>query len=274
MYYPKIRNTIFVTVTLFIVTVLTSAILYGINHVLQSESLTSYLLLIVNSFSFVLVTSYALNRSKIRIDELAVFNKTSIQFFGTALFLTFSIHIVGVLLSGLVFRNNEFSQNFVKSVEKSLPATADTTYFLTLFVAPFTEEFFFRGFILAGLLRNYSAKVAILTSAILFALIHINPSQMIGALLIGLFIGYVFYKTKNIFYAMAMHSFYNGLLYILPYLIYEFKLHEDKIHFEIGWYYIDLIDISGMLILFIFIPIFLKLSKRLTVNEAKSDLFS
>lgn len=47
-----------------------------------------------------------------------------------------------------------------------------------LIMAPVTEELIFRGLILGGLLRTRPPRIAILLSATLFSVMHLNPTQM------------------------------------------------------------------------------------------------
>ena len=57
-------------------------------------------------------------------------------------------------------------------------------------LAPLIEEIVFRGAILRALLHQFSkAWVAILLSALFFALIHANPAQMPHAFAVGLLLG-------------------------------------------------------------------------------------
>lgn len=82
----------------------------------------------------------------------------------------------------------------------------DIWAFLTVsIVAPVTEELLFRRVILTGLLHNYTPRKAIVMSAFLFALFHMNPWQGIGAFMLGIFMGWIFYKTKNIWLCIFMH---------------------------------------------------------------------
>ena len=46
---------------------------------------------------------------------------------------------------------------------------------------------------------------AILISSLLFGIVHLNPWQFIGAFQIGLFIGYVYYHTRNVGYCILIH---------------------------------------------------------------------
>jgi membrane protease YdiL (CAAX protease family) len=75
----------------------------------------------------------------------------------------------------------------------------------------FTEEIFFRGILLTRLRNNYPEKKAILLSALLFGMMHLNPWQLLGAFLGGLFYGWIYLRFKNIWLCMFMHC-YNNIL--------------------------------------------------------------
>lgn len=77
--------------------------------------------------------------------------------------------------------------------------------------APILEELIFRGIILNGLLRKYSPAKSIIISSILFGIVHLNPWQFIGALIIGLFSGWIYYKTRKLTLAIMIH-FVNNLI--------------------------------------------------------------
>jgi hypothetical protein len=79
-------------------------------------------------------------------------------------------------------------------------------------VGPLVEELLFRGAIEGGLLRKgYSAKTAILVSAVLFGIIHFNPIQIPFAFLIGLLLGWCYYRTGSVLPGLCYHLVNNGL---------------------------------------------------------------
>lgn len=75
--------------------------------------------------------------------------------------------------------------------------------------APFFEEWLCRGMVLRGLLKKVRPVWAIVISAVFFGLIHLNPWQAIPAFLIGLLLGYVYYKTNSLKLTMLMHCVNN-----------------------------------------------------------------
>lgn len=77
-------------------------------------------------------------------------------------------------------------------------------------MAPLFEEWLCRGMVLRGLLGNkMSPALAIIISAVFFALIHLNPWQAVPAFLLGLLFGYVYYKTGSLKLTMLMHCVNN-----------------------------------------------------------------
>lgn len=81
--------------------------------------------------------------------------------------------------------------------------------------APFFEEWLCRGIILRGLLKKMKPGWAIVISALVFGLIHMNLWQAIPAFIIGTILGYVYYKTGSLKLTMLMHCVNNTLSVIL-----------------------------------------------------------
>lgn len=79
--------------------------------------------------------------------------------------------------------------------------------------APILEELIFRGIILNGLLNSHTPAKAILISSALFGLVHLNPWQFISAFIIGIFSGWVYYKTKNLLLSILIHFVNNAVAF-------------------------------------------------------------
>lgn len=77
--------------------------------------------------------------------------------------------------------------------------------------APLLEELFFRGILLKGLLRNYRPAVAIGQSALLFGLLHLSPAQSIATALMGLVLGWLYYRTRSVTLCIGLHMLNNLL---------------------------------------------------------------
>lgn len=76
---------------------------------------------------------------------------------------------------------------------------------------PLLEELLFRGVILSGLLRSQRPWVAIGQSALLFGLIHFNPAQSVSTALVGLLLGWLYYRTRSLGLCIALHALNNGI---------------------------------------------------------------
>lgn len=89
-------------------------------------------------------------------------------------------------------------------------------YFVIGLMAPFVEELVFRGAILRSLLQWAKNRwVAIVVSALLFALIHANPAQMPHAFIIGILLGWMYYRTGSIIPGVIYHWVNNSIAFIM-----------------------------------------------------------
>lgn len=89
-------------------------------------------------------------------------------------------------------------------------------------VAPVAEEVVFRGAILRELLKwlggpgsTGKAWGAIAISALLFALVHMNPAQMPYAFVAGLLMGWMYWRTGSILPGIVFHVTTNTISYVL-----------------------------------------------------------
>lgn len=62
--------------------------------------------------------------------------------------------------------------------------------------------------------QNHSNKFAIIISAALFSIIHLNPISFIPIFVIGLLLGTLFYKTNSILPSILLH-FINNFIVVL-----------------------------------------------------------
>lgn len=80
---------------------------------------------------------------------------------------------------------------------------------------PIAEELLFRGAVLNSLLEWDRVKgrpwLAIILSAVLFSLAHLNPAQLPSTLSMGLFFGWLCYRTGSLLPGIVLHVFNNSL---------------------------------------------------------------
>lgn len=84
-------------------------------------------------------------------------------------------------------------------------------------LAPLSEEIVMRGGILKELLKSQKLSPwgAITISALFFSLIHMNPAQMPHAFVIGLLLGWMYWRTGSILPCMAYHWANNSAAYVI-----------------------------------------------------------
>lgn len=89
-------------------------------------------------------------------------------------------------------------------------------YLVVGLLAPLAEEMVFRGAVLRSLLRwKENPWIGIVISAVLFAVIHMNPAQMPHAFLIGLLLGWLYYRTDSIVPGVVYHWVNNTVAYVM-----------------------------------------------------------
>ena len=89
-------------------------------------------------------------------------------------------------------------------------------YLVVGLLAPLAEEMVFRGAVLRSLLRwKENPWIGIVISAVLFAVIHMNPAQMPHAFLIGLLLGWMYYRTDSIVPGVVYHWVNNTVAYVM-----------------------------------------------------------
>jgi membrane protease YdiL (CAAX protease family) len=107
---------------------------------------------------------------------------------------------------------------FIRVLMQDMKDYPFTTFISVAIFAPLFEELLCRGIILRGLLHYYSPWKAILWSAGMFAVMHLNPWQAIPAFLIGSLMGWVYYKTRSLWATIFIHFINNGFSFAITVL--------------------------------------------------------
>ena len=90
--------------------------------------------------------------------------------------------------------------------------TAIGIYFAYAALLPgLLEEWFFRGLVQKRLIPVVGDRSAILLSAFLFGMMHLDPGQSIFAFGFGLFAGYAYSKTGSIWFGVLIHMLNNAI---------------------------------------------------------------
>ena len=117
-------------------------------------------------------------------------------------FITAQIPITGPFFG-------EYYEFFSRLMEQMTKDKA-TMIVLAVIMAPIFEEIVFRGIIQKGLInKGMNPATAIIISSVVFGLVHGNPWQFVGAVLLGCVLGLVYHKTKSLLLPVLLHAFNN-----------------------------------------------------------------
>jgi uncharacterized protein len=86
--------------------------------------------------------------------------------------------------------------------------------FLLAFVAPLTEEFFFRGFVFGVLREKIGVAGGAIATGVVFGLVHVagSPIETVGVLVIlGVLLCVLYVKTGSLLPCIALHALNNAL---------------------------------------------------------------
>ena len=91
------------------------------------------------------------------------------------------------------------------------------TIFYIALIPAICEELIFRGIITNGF-KKYGTVIAVVLSAVLFALVHQNLQQLLYQLFLGGVMAYIAIKTGSIVYTMILHFFNNFVILFVAFL--------------------------------------------------------
>ena len=83
-------------------------------------------------------------------------------------------------------------------------------FFTAAIAAPFFEEFLFRGFLLPSLTRYLPVWSAIFLSSLLFAAAHLSLSEILPLTALGMVLGIVYTRSRNLLAPMLLHGLWNS----------------------------------------------------------------
>ncbi len=117
-----------------------------------------------------------------------------------------------------MFLEEKLGMEMPESLEHifSLMLSRSEGYVCVGLLVPLAEEMVFRGAILRVLLKVFNEQwhwVAIVLSALLFGLAHGNMPQFFHASLIGLLLGWMYYRTDSILPGVVFHWMNNSIAF-------------------------------------------------------------
>ena len=102
---------------------------------------------------------------------------------------------------------------------KIAPISTYATLLAAVFVAPFCEEVFFRGFLFPGLCRSMPVGWATILSSLLFAIAHADLGSFAVLFIIGLALAFLRWRTNSLWPGIILHLINNGLGALLIVLV-------------------------------------------------------
>jgi len=216
--YPTILQAIGLVVLLLLLQVVL-ALPIGLLAVVFGTSLVMHpvVLAVVNVVTFGAVLAWGYWKAKVPRSDLiplapirwALLLPMGLTVLGASILLSEADNVLRVFLPipGIVA---EILQELL-STESSLWGSI----LLLVIVAPITEELLFRGLILRGLLGRYGATKSILVSAALFAVLHLNPWQLMPAMLLGVLLGWWYVRTRSLIPCLFGHALNNSMIFLI-----------------------------------------------------------
>ena len=197
---------------------------------MSPEAIQNYSMIVVYPVQFLPAMVYAANQSRKNMvfDPGYVLDNKHFQPYGLGLMIL--ITVVMTFASMFVFdlpnywnmqltnKSSILAQLYEMFTELMKEMTGGpfwSSFLVVAIFAPIFEEWLCRGMVLRGLLTKMKPVWAIVVSALFFAVIHANPWQALNAFLIGLVMGYVYYKTGSLILTMIIHFVNNGSAVIL-----------------------------------------------------------
>lgn len=128
----------------------------------------------------------------------------------------------------------------------------------TVILAPLCEEMLCRGIICRGMLSAGRPWPAIIFSAFVFALLHGNLTQGTVAFVLGIYMGWVYFRTHSLWCTIAIHFVNNGLSMLFSVLYPELPMTATYASLMPRGAYITLVIFSAAIVAAVIYAIYRK----------------
>lgn len=231
--------------------------------ILSDPAVSQVIQIVVSSIAFIVPFLIFMKIMKSRMSEVGAYNKPKEKNLVIP-YVLFGLGVCGLAnvlssLMGGVFQSifNLFDYKYALGV-RALPEGPfgmALSFIATAVTPALVEEFALRGAVM-GSLKKYGEGFAIVTSSVVFGLMHGNLAQIPFAFVLGLYFGYAAIKTGTIWTAVIIH-FLNNFFTV----IYSYGTESVDVFFL--WFFKIFYIIA--LFIFGFIGLFM-LSKRKQTN--------
>jgi hypothetical protein len=127
-------------------------------------------------------------------------------------FVALPLMLMISLLNQQIWQGQGGSNPLLQTVLEEQDPVALIVFFLTAAVAaPLFEEVLFRGFLLPSLTKYLPVWGAIVLSSFIFAAAHLSLSEVLPLTLLGMILGLVYTRSRNLLSPMVLHSAWNSV---------------------------------------------------------------
>ncbi len=131
----------------------------------------------------------------------------------TIILASIPIFVLVTLLTQLINIIYPFPDHYLESMHQLSILEGRSFWFILFLIAllpGITEEVMFRGYFIQAF-RERGVWYSIITSGILFAILHLDVFRLIPIAVIGIWLGYILMRTGSIFIPITAHIMNNGL---------------------------------------------------------------
>ena len=120
--------------------------------------------------------------------------------------------VIGIsLLNQQIWKGQGGSNPILEIALQGQDWVAIACFFLTASIcAPLFEEFIFRGFLLPALTNYLPVWGAVIVSSLVFAMAHLSLSEVLPLATLGIVLGAVYTRSRNLLAPILLHSLWNG----------------------------------------------------------------
>jgi len=254
--YPTIKDSILLCL-LFLGIQIAAGFIMGIFGAILKISISnnashfvgvSTILISVVAFGVVILIGF--KKTKRKFNEVFKFNKVA-----PILWIAVVVFSIGF---GIVLSEFNNFINYFLPMPEMVRSLFDTlmvdqmliiSVIIIIIMPAFAEELLFRGIILDGLINNYSKRKAIIVSALLFGLIHLNPWQFFTGFFIGLFSAWICIKTNSLLLCIYIHLFHNLIGTAAMRLKNIVPIKGINTHASVGEFHALWVNLTGLILL-------------------------
>ena len=200
------KKSIILVVVFYLLQILGAGIIAGLNMLRGNGNAEGMTLSVTIALLLTDIVMAAILLKMGCLSDKRLWNPTSLPFLLTTFVAGLSAIVVCDAISALA----DFLPNLLEDTFSSMEASWWGIIAIVV-VGPVLEEMLFRGAITSELLKHYSPKLAIMLSALMFGVFHINPAQILTATLMGLLLAWLFYRTRSLIPGILIHILNNGL---------------------------------------------------------------